>query len=193
MHFEQETIYHIYNRSFQHTTIFRTDRNYLYFKRKLELLSGFCHILAYCIMPDHFHLMINISQKRNGINRFSTPANPTGMQVMSRKIGTILSSYSQGFNKEHGRTGSCFQPRTKSQSLGNYAISCFHYIHNNPVKACLVTHPKNWKYSSYHEYLKNENGMCDKIMAHQLLGIPQGNKNFNTFVDDDNPYNPDSF
>ena len=59
MNFELDQIYHVYNRGNQKQTIFFDDRNYLLFVTKIrrELLP-FCDILVWCLMPNHFHLII---------------------------------------------------------------------------------------------------------------------------------------
>lgn len=53
-----------------------------------------------------------------------------------------------------------------------YFTTCFHYIHNNPVAAGLVTEPGEWKWSSYRFYSgKREKSFCNKELAHKFLGI----------------------
>ena len=154
MNFSEDCLYHVYNRTFQSTRAFLSDRNYRYFLDKLSTLTQLCNLLAYCLMPDHFHLLINIPTGSVGLAPLSTLEESPHMQVICRKIGTILSSYTQGLNKHERRTGSLFQPRTKAKQLDmDHAFNCFHYIHQNPVKAHLVQRMEDWRYSSVHEYL----------------------------------------
>jgi putative transposase len=173
MNFSEDCLYHVYNRTFQSTRAFRSDRNYRYFLGKLATLTSFCAILAYCLMPDHFHLLINIPKGSVGLAPLSGLKESPRMQVICRKIGTILSSYTQGFNKQERRIGSLFQPRTKSKQLDlDHAYNCFHYIHQNPVKAHLVSRMEDWQYSSIHEYLGVQPKICDTATAAELFNLP---------------------
>jgi putative transposase len=58
-----------------------------------------------------------------------------------------------------------------------YITKCFHYIHNNPVAAGLVTEPEEWKWSSYRFYIgKRKKSFCNKELAHNFLGIEKINQ-----------------
>lgn len=173
MNFSEHCLYHVYNRTFQSTRAFRSDRNYRYFIKKLETLTSICNMLAYCLMPDHFHLLIHIPTGSAGLALLSNLDESPRMQIICRRIGTILSSYTQGFNKDERRTGSLFQPRTKSKQLDiDHSLNCFHYIHQNPVKAHLVYRMEEWRYSSIHEYLNNRRGLCATALAADLFDLP---------------------
>ncbi|HEV8514007.1 MAG TPA: transposase, partial [Cyclobacteriaceae bacterium] len=98
----------------------------------------------------------------------------TGIQILSRKLGTILSSYTQAINKQEKRSGSLFQPKTKAKELFNntYSFNCFHYIHQNPLRARLVKRIEDWAHSSFNEYHKNAEGICNKSLAIEILDLP---------------------
>lgn len=173
MNFSENCLYHVYNRTFQSTRAFRSNRNYRYFREKLSTLTPLCDMLAYCLMPDHFHLLINIPADSIGLAPLSNLDESPHMQVICRRIGTILSSYTQGFNKQERRKGSLFQPRTKSKQLDiDHAITCFHYIHQNPVTAHLVDRIEDWRYSSVHEYVGTKPGLCNIALATELFDLP---------------------
>lgn len=58
---ETDRFYHIYNLGINGENIFKTDRNYLFFLSKLsEFLIPVCDVYAYCLMPNHFHLLVKI-------------------------------------------------------------------------------------------------------------------------------------
>jgi putative transposase len=137
------------------------------------MIKPFCDMLAYCLMPDHFHLLLHMPTGSAGLAPLSRLKESPQMQVICRKIGTMLSSYTQGFNKQETRVGSLFQPRTKSKHLDvEHAFNCFNYIHENPVKAHLVTGIDEWPYSSIHEYLETKVGLCNKALAAKLFNLP---------------------
>jgi REP element-mobilizing transposase RayT len=173
MNFEKGKIYHVYNRSFEKAIIFRTPDNFRFFRRKLNALNDICEVWANCIMPNHFHLLIYISDDSNGTEPIKQLAQPS-MQRISRKIGTVLSSYTQAYNKRENRKGSLFQPKTKCKELyeSNYVFTCFHYIHQNPLKAKLVSKLEDCEYSSFNEYFKSIQGICTKSRTYEILDIP---------------------
>ena len=108
--------------------------------------------------------------------------NKQSSQILSRKFGTLLSSYSQAINKQQNTTGSLFKQKTKAKDLrqyityqnikNDYGKICFFYIHNNPVEANLVNKAQNWEYSSFSDYCDLRNGtLCNKEFAFEILGI----------------------
>lgn len=211
MIFAEDEVYHVYNRSFNHTRVFISDDNYQFFLHKASELKSIVNILAYCLMPDHFHLMIHVPAGSPGLAR-KTPSDIqseiiadqggdgtrqtarsglTGMQVLSRKIGTLQSSYTQAFNKMYQKNGSLFQPKTKSKLVDeDYLFNCLHYIHQNPLKARLVSRIEDWKYSSFNEYYCNSENICNLTLSRDLIDVPTNSRQFleqsySTIVDTD--------
>jgi Transposase and inactivated derivatives len=178
MHFVPNSFYHIYNRGNDKKLIFHSERNYIFFQKKLKVhLQDFCNIVAFCIMPNHFHLLVYVPEESQGLNKLPNQS----QQVLARKLGTILSSYSQAINKQEGSVGSLFQQKTKAKLLENnqQAIICFHYIHQNPLKANLVNSFSDWPYSSFQEYINTDKiGICNKDIASDLLDVPKDPKRF---------------
>ena len=169
MHLIEGEFYHIYNRGNNKQQIFFNDDNYLFFLRKIrEQLSSRVDILAYCLMPNHFHLLIRANEK--SITE-KTSFGKKSMQEFAYRVGIMLSSYSQAINKQNNTTGSLFQQKTKAKILAevqnnnriSYLEECFYYIHQNPVLAGLVTDLSDWPYSSYPDYAGLRNGtLCNK-------------------------------
>lgn len=181
MTFSEGELYHIYNRGNNRQKIFFNSENYIFFLRKVRLqVLPFCDILAYCLMPTHFHFLI-YSDKRTTSTKFIAGAEKN---VLSEGIKTLLSSYTQAINKQNQTTGSLFQQNTKAKSISKgsklYDFICLHYIHQNPLKARLVKKIEDWTYSSFPDYCGLRNGtLCDKKQAIQLLDI-----NMKTFYED---------
>ena len=131
--------YHIYNRAIAGNLLFREERNYLYFISRIEkFLFEAADLLAYCLMPNHYHLIVKII---NG--RFSS-----AMQRMAV-------SYVLGYNKVYNQNGHLFQGVFQRKQVNdlNYLLHLSRYIHLNPVKAKLVNQPEDWEYSSYQGYI----------------------------------------
>ena len=175
MYFEKGYIYHIYNQGNNRQKVFFNRDNYLFFLRKVRIhVLPFVDIIAYCLMPNHFHLMvmvkeIEITVEVNGLS----PKNRT----INDSIGIMLRSYTQAVNKQQNRSGKLFREKTKSECINcpqglspsfitqngvtvinvelpehQYPQVCFNYIHRNPVKAGLVKKPEDWEFSSAADY-----------------------------------------
>lgn len=170
MSFEVNRFYHIYNRGNNKEKIFFNDSNYLFFLRKIKIeLTPACELIAYCLMPNHYHLLIFFGEQHANFRQ------SIGMQNLQRKIGTLQSSYTRAINQQRSRVGSLFQARFKIVEIESLqqAITCFNYIHRNPIKARLVNDPRSW-HSSFGEYHDTKEGLCTQEIAHNRLGVPRG-------------------
>jgi putative transposase len=104
-------------------------------------------IFAYCIMPTHFHLILQ-QQKNNGISKY---------------MAKSLNSYSRFFNTRYQRKGPLWEGKFKSILIDNdeQLLHLTRYIHLNPVSANIIEKTEDWKFSSYNEYLGNNvNQIC---------------------------------
>ena len=178
MHFEPGEFYHVYNRGNNRQPIFFNERNYLFFLKKVrKQLLPYSEIIAYCLMPNHFHFLLRVND--NGLKeRNSFGGKP--MQELAYRIGILLSSYSQAINKQNKTTGSLFQQKTKAKILCeinngariSYFEQCFHYIHQNPMVARLIKNLCDWPYSSYLDYAGLRNGsLCSKEIFYIITGL----------------------
>jgi len=167
MHFEEGHIYHIYNRGNNRQLIFFNNENYRYFlhKVKFEILP-LIDILAYCLMPNHFHFLVQVkeleirseirqttshlakaleirqttSRKANAQGSGQTNVRKANYHPLVRKIANLLSSYTRAVNIQQNRTGSLFQKKTKAKSLTEEerynAIKRNHNTQHNYVFNC---------------------------------------------------------
>lgn len=136
--------YHIYNRGINSETIFRSERNYFFFLRRVKeiITTQSALIIAYVLMPTHYHLLVQITQ-----------------EAFSSALGRVLNSYTKACNSEWGRTGPLFEGRFKAKLIDSdaYLLELSRYIHLNPVKRHLVSSPEKWLYSSYSNILTHQN------------------------------------
>jgi len=177
MNFESGGIYHICNQGNNRQLIFFKRENYLFFMRKIKVhLLPYADILAWCLMPNHFHLMVEVKTLElpigiEGVSE-SHPVN-RGM-TLNASIGIMLRSYTRAVNIQEKRSGSLFREETKAICLNEssgitpswysnngvtmmnveipefqYPQVCFNYIHANPVKSGLVDKPEDWEFSSF--------------------------------------------
>ncbi len=143
MGFRDHSFYQVYNRGVNKQKIFFNEDNYEFFLDKIERhIAPYCDILSYCLMPNHFHLLISTNDNSSDL---------------SKALQVALSSYTRAINIQENRTGSLFQQNTKRKYIhtnddGRYLTSVFNYIHQNPTDAKLVLSPEDWQYSSFNEY-----------------------------------------
>lgn len=189
MNFEKEHLYHIYNQGNNKQKIFFEDRNYLFFLKKIKThITPYADVLAWCLMPNHFHLMVRVKIETGGTTLSRTPS-------FNASIGIMLASYTRAINKQQNTTGSLFRSKTKAECLNcfegltpsffdsngvtkinisnpevEYSQVCFNYIHQNPVKAKLVKTETDWEFSSAKEYYGNRSGnLINKKLAKDYL------------------------
>jgi len=164
--YKENRCYHAYNRGVDKRKIFMDEQDYAVFlhllkyylstpcgtdnhplsntpgavirPRPVENLHKEVDLLAYCLMPNHFHLLI----KQKTVD---------GMTKLVHKLLTIYSMY---FNRRHKRIGHLFQGRYKAVLIDNdkQLIHLSRYIHLNPVKLT-GSGPVGWPYSSFEYYL----------------------------------------
>ena len=149
--------YHLYNRGNNRQTIFLERENYVFFLRRIRehlvrmdstQTSDVCTapratIIAYCLMPNHFHLLVRPNDEQ-----------------LSRHMRRLSISYTKAMNKRYDRVGSLFQGRLKAIMVDRdaYMIHLSRYIHLNPVLAGLVESPEHWEFSSYRDYVGMRQG-----------------------------------
>lgn len=145
-HLESGCFYHIFNRGVNSKMVFLSDENCSFFLRKVKLyLIPYFDIYAYCLMPNHFHLLLKLKSEINGISPFKDSGLHSEGCFFSKQIGRLISSYTQAFNKVYQRSGPVFESPFKriridsEEFLRNLVI----YIHQNPENF------QNYKFSSY--------------------------------------------
>jgi REP element-mobilizing transposase RayT len=159
--------YHIYNRGAGRGLIFFNKSNYEYLLRLVGQYDQKCGvtILAYCLMPNHYHFLL----------RQETD------QALSRFINLLFSTYVQALNIQQERTGTLFEGRFRCIRVDNweYLMCLCRYIHLNPVKARLVANPEDWPYSNYLEWVELRNGsLLDKSFVQDHFQTPQEYREF---------------
>jgi REP element-mobilizing transposase RayT len=151
-------VYHVIVRGNERRAIFREDEDR---ERYLERLAhyrerfGF-QLLAYCLMGNHVHLAIR-----------------TGESPLSRIMACLQSSYTQWFNRRHGRVGHLFQGRYKAFLVQEdpYLLGLVRYIHENPVRARVAKRARDYLWSSDRYYRKGHGPAwldVDEVLA--MLG-----------------------
>ncbi len=149
-------------------------------------------ILAFCLMPNHFHFMImvkndsDIHQTTKSISKAHN--NGQKNHPLVGKIAHLLSSYTRAINIQENRTGSLFTKKTKAKDISEqeslkrikglhptqsfYSLNCFHYIHQNPLKAGLVKKMDDWEFSSFGDFTsKYSRELVNIELAQEIIGF----------------------
>lgn len=135
--------YHVMTRGINKNKIFKSkpDKQKLINIIKEKLNEVDCEVYAYCVMDNHLHLLLNSSIEN--------------LSLFMKKINI---SYAMYYNSKNDRIGPVFQDRFKSENILNdrYFYGVIRYIHNNPVKANIVSKPEKYNWSSMSEYIGDE-------------------------------------
>jgi len=158
--------YHLYNRGNNYADIFFERENYLYFLRQMRkyLPSPVLDILAYCLMPNHYHLLVRLKAD-----------NP------SPSMQRLALSYTKAINQHYGRVGTLFQGRFRAAHVDRdeYLLHLSRYIHLNPVLAGLAQRAEDWEFSSYREFLGQRQGTLTKPgLVLSQFGSPEAYREF---------------
>ena len=195
--YPSSSIYHLCNKSIANFKIFRdeiftsrfiTTLDYYnrkkikrslsdYLKSKEYIVENLLYptdslvkFLAYCIMPDHYHLLVKINAENS----------------LSRYLNNVENSFTRFFNLKNYRKGPLWQSRFKSVLIesNEQLLHVTRYIHLNPTSSRLVTTPEDWNFSSYRDYI-NGNQFLNEILVEVSIKNPVIYKKF---VDDQSDY-----
>src|SRR5574342_604301 len=133
-------LYHIITRGNNRRKIFRSHDDYLRFLHMVteQKAKRPFFLYAYCLMPNHVHLLIERQD-----------------DAVSRIMQSVLTGYSQYFNRKYKKIGHLFQGRYKAIlcQTDRYLGELVRYIHLNPVRARIAARPDQFKYSGHRAYL----------------------------------------
>ena len=123
--FVKGNFYHVYNRGANKQKIFLEADNYLYLLKLLKKNTEkyYLAVIAYCLMPNHYHFLLRVD----------------GDKDLSLCISSTFNSYVQAINKRYDRVGFLFSERFKAIHVSGdpYLIHLCRYIHRNPLRAKL--------------------------------------------------------
>lgn len=141
---QEGAIYHITTRGNHKEAIFKDEDDFeAYLEHIDENLRYYSHLnyelIAYCLMSNHVHLMIK-----------------TEKEPLTSIMRRLNSKYTKYFNKKYDYVGHLFQGRYFAEIINNreHLLDVSRYIHLNPVKAKIVSNPKDYKWSSYSRFVE---------------------------------------
>jgi len=133
----QSSFFHIMVQGINKSYIFEYNNDIKYYiKTMYELNMDYnIRIIAYCIMNNHSHLLIEANNIDN----------------ISKYMHRLNTKYGKYYNKKYNRVGYVFRDRYKSEAIYNekHMYCCIKYIYNNPVKAGICNNAEDYPYSNY--------------------------------------------
>jgi putative transposase len=141
--------------------------------KNIEKLPCMVTILAYCLMPNHFHLLLR-QEKEHGIIQF---------------VGNISNGHAKYYNSKHKRKGPLFQNSFKAVwvETDEQLLHVSRYIHLNPVTSSIipVNRLESYPWSSYRMYLGNETSFVE---TQEVLSHFQTTQKYKQFIVDQIDY-----
>ena len=169
--------YHLYTHANGSENLFRCDENFRYFLKRYEEFTGrVADTLAWCLMPNHLHLLVKIKSEAELVGFFKSKnlvKDLTGLfrdghqdlsgleaelelqRLTILQFSHLLNAYTKAYNKVYQRKGSLFTRAFKRKEIttDSYFTSIIHYIHHNPAHHGFVEKIESWPWSSYHALL----------------------------------------
>ena len=166
-------IYHIYNRAVGNELLFITKADYIFFLKKLDrFILPIANIYSYCLIPNHFHLLIKIKEAYDFPDKGNRTTENSSSKELNQPFSNLFNSYSKSFNKIHNRMGRLFiQPfkRIKVET-DNYTRILINYIHRNPIHHGITKNFEDWKYSSYNACISDIGTKIDRQQVLSYFG-----------------------
>lgn len=159
--------FHVYNRGVNRGKIFIETRIYRYVVDRMHKYNdpGSMEIIAYCLMPNHFHFLV----------RQYIPLGTT------KFFKGVCGGYVRAINNDYEKSGHLFEGKFKIKPVDsvNYLLHLSRYIHLNPVRAGMVAVPEDWEFSSCRAYFgMDETTLVQPEMVHREAGGMEGYKRF---------------
>ncbi|MBI1905705.1 MAG: transposase [Rhodocyclales bacterium] len=150
---------HLIQRGNNRGACFFAEEDYARYLEHLgELSEKFgCAVHAYVLMSNHVHLLL-------------TPARADSASLLMKHLGQ---RYVQYINRSYRRSGTLWEGRFRSciAQAENYVLACYRYIELNPVRARMVDHPREYRWSSYRA---NAEGVRSKVVVSQAQYLALG-------------------
>ena len=134
-------IYHVINRGNGGEMVFHGPQDYQAFLRLMKEAKRQypVRILAYCLMPNHFHMVLS----------------PTKAEALSKWMQWVMTSHVRRYHRYYGTSGHIWQGRFKSFIVqqDEHLLTVLRYVESNPVRGGLARFAREWNWSSHKEMI----------------------------------------
>lgn len=169
---EPDCFYHIYNRGNNKEDLFLQPENYFHFLKLIKThLVEIADIYAYCLLKNHFHLVIKIKSKTDLPEKYHSG------NKLSQPFSNLFNAYTKAINKWYDREGSLFRVRFKRERISdlNYLRNAIIYVHLNPVKHSFTKDYNTYLHSSFQSLISSKETSLKRMEVLELFG---GHQNF---------------
>jgi len=183
----KEAAYFITCRGEHNENIFNDREDYKMFLELMKKYQGQygIKVFAFCLMPDHLHLLIEIEKQQEEQDQVSARS-----QNISDFMHDLNNNYTKYFNNRYIRKGHLFMERFKSALIEKESslLKMTAYLHLNPQRSGVIADSKDYPYSSYQLYLDN-NPASEQDLSFMRASIQKAlsflnNKSYAEFVQD---------
>jgi putative transposase len=176
--------YHIYNRGNNGEDLFREEQNYRYFlKLYIRYIYPIADTYAYCLMKNHFHLLVRINPKSDlpGLQDLEGLT----QRNYSQSFSNLFNAYTKAINKAYGRSGSLFEKNFNRIliELDRHLIHLICYIHRNPQTHGFIDDFRAYPYSSYQAIRQQKQSRLEHQQVLQWFGSMQCFENYHRQFD----------
>jgi len=192
--FEEGYFYHIYNRTIDKQPMFKNDDNYEFFLKQYDkYLSPVTDTYAYCLLGNHFHILLRVKENYMAISDLTTFQKLSNLSttnipdksvhdLVSHQFRKFFQSYAMAFNKQQNRVGTLFQTPFKRVLVSSdaYFTQLIYYIHSNPFHHNLMDDFREWKWSSYNRILLDKPSKLRKQEVIEWFGSKHHYEEYHT-------------
>ena len=147
--YSETGLYHVFFRGINKQNLFEEEQDYKIMLQTIEKLKKEMQfeVYAYCLMSNHVHILL----KEREIGDISL--------IMKR----LLTKYARWYNIKYKRSGTLIENRYKSKpvEVDQYFLALIRYIHQNPVKAKIVSNAEEYPWSSFNQYINGKESIAD--------------------------------
>ena len=163
---ETSQYYHFFNRGNNTEIIFTEAENYVYFLKLIEkYLIPIADIYSYCLLPNHFHLILRIKDNENLPYKYKD-----GKTKIYQAFSNLFNAYVKAYNKKYNRKGSLFQKSPKRILIQDetYLKNLIVYVNINPTHHNYSDY-KNYKFSSYSALISKKPTLLKRLEVIELF------------------------
>ena len=167
--------YHIFSRAVGNEKLFLNDENYRFFLERFDkYISPVADTLAYNLLPNHFHLIVDIKTEDVILDFFKSKNKSNKLhdgwqhKFVMQQFSNFLNSYTKSFNKLNKRKGSLFMDYIRRVEIkdDSQLSSTIFYVHKNAAHHGYCKNINDWGWTSYKAFLSKS---PTKIKRQQVL------------------------
>lgn len=193
--FHPKEVYHLIKHANAYDNLYEELEDYdTFLERYVRYMSVVVDTFAYCLMPNHFHFLVQVKSKEELYAVYRKKMKLAGKQVLNYELikddlrffdkivkqqySNFLNSYAKIFNdrqknRKRGkvRQGKLFKLHNQPLRITDreYCKNVVRYIHFNPVHHGFRLKPEDWAYSSYHVFFHDKPTFMDRNKVKNVL------------------------